>query len=204
MVVKAGTVAIAVKATGKGSKRALANIPVVLATGGYFINFQQLYRYAGRGGDFSGIELVVRVKGAFNLLQHRVQIGKEIGRVFGAQSFTVFTPEYAAVSPGERGDLITDQPDQFFLCRVFHIDGWTYMQHSGVHMAVHAIRQFMFIKQCAKLMDKFCQMLRRYRRILDKRNGSRFTGHITQQANRLFTHMPDFFHIGTALNHPKA
>ena len=144
IVIKAGTIAIAVHATGERFKSLSVYVPVQLAASGYAIYLQQLF--IGRRSYFSGVQLIMRIKDTFDLLKNRIQIRKEIRGVFGSNALAMLSPQHAAMFSGQCSNSVAYRPNQHFLLWIFHIYGRTNMEDTGIDMTKHAVSQFVFVQ----------------------------------------------------------
>lgn len=139
-----------------------------------------------RRTNFTGIQAIIRVERRLDAAQFGIQLRpKEFRTVFGAEAFAVFPhsrPPYLAVSA-------TIWSESCFISislRVAHIQRRTHVQHAGVHVAEHPVRQIMAVQQRAEFFDIIRQMLWRHAGIFRERNRLRLPFAVAQQPYGFF------------------
>ncbi|MNM78780.1 hypothetical protein D3C81_906960 [compost metagenome] len=79
-------------------------------------------------------------------------------------------PQQAAILGGQRHYLVGKLLHQHFLLRVTHVESRAHVQHTGIHMAKHAVAEVMTIEQLTEFNDVVGQMLRWHTGVLGKRD----------------------------------
>lgn len=130
VIVVTGAIAVAVHGAGEVLPNALVNGTVKVAAQGHAIDRGQALCAAKWRADLARVELVVRVKGALQALQRRVQFAEVLGHVFRAQALAVLTPQQPAITFGQRGNGIGNRLDQRGLHRVLHVQCRAHVQHA--------------------------------------------------------------------------
>src|SRR5215207_7227348 len=106
----------------------------------------------------------------------------------------MLAPEQATVFVRKPDDLLRNLSDQLFLLRVFHVDGRSNMQDTGIDVAEHAIIQTTTVQSCAEFGDVIGEVFWRNGHIFHERDGPLVALHVAKKTNRSFPHISDAFY----------
>ncbi len=187
---EAETVAVAIEGTGITLAHRHRDLAVKLAALGP-IHRHQLGIAAIGDTDLARVDAVGRVERPLDPLQLFPQLAKEGGAVLGAKALAVLAPHQAAIFGGKGHHLIGDAPQQHLLFGIAQIERRSYVQHTGIDVAKHAVVKAVGIKQGAKLHDEIGQRLWRHGGIFGEGHRLLAPFGVAKQPHRLLAHGVD-------------